>query len=62
MNLDPEKAIECFVGTDFVGGCNQEEGKDPVLFLSRTGYIITYADFQIIWARRLQTEILFSTT
>ena len=62
MNLDLEKAIECFVGTDFVGGCNQEEGKDPVLFLSRTGYAITYDNRPIIWVFQLQIEIALSTT
>ena len=30
--------------------------------LSRTGYIINYANYTIIWARRLQKEIALSNT
>ena len=29
---------------DFVGGWNQEEGKGPISVLSRTGYVIAYAN------------------
>ena len=46
---------------DFAGGCNQEEGKDHRLVISRTVYVITYANFLIIWASRIQTEIALST-
>ena len=36
MKPDPENGVKFYVDADFVGGCNQEEGKDPGLFLSRT--------------------------
>ena len=62
MNPNPEKGIECYVDADFSGGWNQEEGKDPGLVLSRTGYIISYANCLIILVRRLQIEIALSTT
>ena len=45
------------MGTSFSGGWNQEEGKDPVLVLSRTGYVITYVNCPIICVIQLQTEI-----
>ena len=47
---------------DFAGGWKQEIGKDPGSVLSRTGYLITYANFPIIWVSQLQTEIALSTT
>ena len=47
---------------EFVGGWNQEEGKGPISVLSRTGYVIAYANCKIIWAIRIQTEIALSTT
>ena len=62
MNTDPEKGIELYVDTDFVGGWNQEEGKDSGLVLSRMGYLITYANWPIIWVIRLQTEMVLSNT
>ena len=56
MNTDPEKGIEYYVGAEFPGGWNQEEGKDPGLAIYRTGYIISYANYPIIWEIRIQTE------
>ena len=57
-----EKGIECYVDDDSVGGWSQEEGKDIGLGLSIMGYVITYANYPIIWASRIQTKIAFSTT
>ena len=62
MNPDPEKGIEWYSDADFVGGWNQEGGKDPGLVLSRTGYVISYSNCPIIWAIRLQIEITLRTT
>ena len=36
----PEKGIECYIDADFSGRRNKEEGKDPLLVLSRTVNII----------------------
>ena len=55
MNPDPGKIIECYVDADFAGRWNQEKGKDPGLVLSRTGYIISYANCLIIWVSWPQT-------
>ena len=54
MNTDPEKVIEYYLDAYFMGGWNQEEGRDPGLLLSRTRYIIVYANFPIVWASQLQ--------
>ena len=35
---------------------------NPGLLLYRTGYVIMYANYPIIWASRIQTEIALSTT
>ena len=53
INSYPEEGIECYVDPDFAGGWNQEEGKDPGLVLSITGYIISYTNCPIIWASRI---------
>ena len=47
--------------SDFAGGWNKEDGKQSRLVLSRTGYIITYVIFPIIWVIWLQTEIALGT-
>ena len=61
MNPNHEKGIEFYVDSDFDGGWNQEKGKYPGSNLFGTGYVITYANFPIIWVRRIQTEIDLST-
>ena len=62
MKPNLEKGIKCYVDANFAGRWNQEEGKDPGSVLSRMGYIITYANCLIIWASRIQKEIVLSTT
>ena len=47
---------------DFAGRWNQEEGKDPGSVLSRTGYLISYANYPIIWTIWIQKEIVLSIT
>ena len=37
------------------------EGDNPATVLSRTGFVLTYANFLLIWTSRLQTEIALST-
>ena len=53
--------IKCYVDSNLSYGWNQEEGKDPGLVLSRTGYVITYDNCPIIWEIRQQTKIKLST-
>ena len=62
MKPDPENRIECYVDADFAGRWNQEKGNDSGLVLSRTGYVITYANWPIIWGSRILTKIVLSTT
>ena len=40
MKPDPEKGIKLYVDANFAGIWNQEEGKDPGLVLSITGYMV----------------------
>ena len=62
MKPDTEKGIGYYVYADFLGRCNQEEGKYSDSVLSRTWYLITYANYPIIWASQIQIEISLSTT
>ena len=59
---DKSKGIVCHIDANFVGNWNLVEGDNPVSVLSRTGFIVTYADCPLIWALRLQPEISLSTT
>ena len=61
LKIDPEKVIYCDISSEFSGGCNQDKGMDPGLFLSGMGCVITYDNCPIIWKIWLQTEIEFIT-
>ena len=62
MTIDKSKGIECFVDADFAGGFNKEKSTNPRDCLSRTGFIVKYANCPITWSSKLQTTIALSTT
>ena len=45
---DPEKEIDCYLGTNFAGRWIQEKGEYPGSVLYGTGYVITYENCTII--------------
>ena len=56
------KESNFFVDADFSGGWSTNESEDPASVYYRTGYIIKYKIFPILWASKLQPEISLSTT
>ena len=59
---DHKKSIDAFVDASFAGDWNAVWSEEPSSVLSRTGYIVLYANCPIIWCSKLQTEIALSTT
>jgi hypothetical protein len=53
--------LECYVDADFAGAWTPETAHDANKVISRTGFVIMYANCPIHWASRLQTEIALST-
>ena len=45
LKPDPENGIKFYMGTDFTGRWNQEEGKDPGSVLSIMSYVIAYYNY-----------------
>jgi hypothetical protein len=60
---EPDKSmgIECYIDADFAGGWNITTSADADNIMSRTGFVITYANCPIYWAICLQAEIALST-
>ena len=56
------KSIETYVDVSFAGEWNTSWSDEPSSVMSRTGYVIFYANCPIIWSSKLQTEIALSTT
>ena len=49
--------IECYEDADFADGWNITTSADADNVMSRTGFVITYANCPNYWASHLQTEI-----
>ena len=59
---DKSKSVETFVDASFSGDWNQSWSEESTSVMSRTGYVMMYANFPIIWCSKLQTKITLSTT
>ena len=62
LTPDKTQGFKCYVDADFAGGYKDSDSMDPQSCLSRTGYIITYANCPIIWSSKMQSTIALSTT
>jgi hypothetical protein len=63
LHPDTSKSFEVHVDCDFAGNWVREDAmNDPSTAKSRTGYIISYGGCPIIWASKLQTEVVLSST
>jgi hypothetical protein len=59
--VDKSKGIEVYVDADFAGGWSSADSENADNVLSRTGFVICYANCLLIWCSKLQTEISLST-
>jgi hypothetical protein len=63
LHPDSTKSFEVHVDCDFAGNwVNEDAMNDPSTAKSRTGYIIRYGGCPIVWASKLQTEVVLSST
>ena len=63
LHPDPNKSFEVHVDCDFAGNWVKEDAmNDPSTAKSRTGYIISYGGCPVLWASKLQTEVVLSST
>ena len=50
------------MGANFAGDWDKADSENPEAFLSRTGYVLMYANCPVLFCSKLQTEIALSTT
>jgi hypothetical protein len=63
LRPNTSKSFEVHVDCNFAGNWVKEDAtEDPSTAKSRTGYIISYSGCPIIWASKLQTEVVLSST
>ena len=54
--------FKCYVDADWAGNWLKTRPNDKTGALSRTGYIITYANCPIVWGSKMQSLVALSTT
>jgi hypothetical protein len=60
--VDKMKGLEVYADANFAGGWNVADSENADCVLSRTGFVVCYANCPVIWCSKLQTEIALSTT
>jgi hypothetical protein len=60
--IDQSKGLECYVNANFAGGWDNTDPDNASNLMSRTGFVIKYADCPIYWKSKLQMEIVLSTS
>ena len=53
--------MDCYADADFAVLWGHEDHQDPICARSRTGFVLIYANFPLLWVSKLQTEIALST-
>jgi hypothetical protein len=62
LNPNNTKNLDCHGDADFAGLWNPDEAQDPTTFKSITGHAIAFYGCPVLWASKLQAEIVLSTT
>jgi hypothetical protein len=63
LRPDVSRSFEVHVDCNFAGNWVKEDAmEDPSTAKSRTGYVISYGGCPIIWASKLQTKVVLSST
>ena len=61
FNTSKKLVVDCYADADFVGLWGHEDPQDPICARNRTGFVVTFANFPLLWISKLQTEIAIST-
>jgi hypothetical protein len=59
--VDRTKGLEVYTDANIAGGWSTPDSENADCVLSRTGFVICYANCPVIWCSKLQTEIALST-
>ena len=61
FNPSKKLVVDFYADADFAGLWGHEDPQDPIFAINRTGFVVTFANFPILWVSKLQTEIALST-
>ena len=61
FNPSKKLVVDCYADADFARLWGHEDPQDPICAISRTGFVVTFANCPLLWVSKLQTEIDLST-
>ena len=53
--------VDCYADEYFAGLWVHENPQEPIFARSRTGFVVTFANFPLLWISKLQTDISLYT-
>ena len=60
-NPSKKMVADCYADADFAGLWGHEDPQDPICARSRTGFVVTFSNFPLLWVSNIQTDISLST-
>ena len=61
FNPSNKLVVDCYDDADFAGLWVHENPQDPICARSRTGIVVNFSNFPLLWVSKLQPEISLST-
>ena len=61
FNLSKKLVLDYYADANFAGLWGHENPQEPICARSRTGFVVTFANFTLLWLSKLQTDISLST-
>ena len=53
FNPSKKMVVDCYADADFAGLWGHEDPQDPIFARSRTGFLVTFAKFPLLWVSKL---------
>ena len=60
FNLSKKLVVDCYADADFAGLWGHENPQDPICNKMRTGCVVTFANFHLLWVSKLYTDFAIS--
>ena len=55
FNPSNKLVVDCYADADFLGLWGHEYPQDTIYARSRTGFVVTFSNFPLMWVSKIQT-------
>ena len=53
FNPSKKLVVDCYADVDFAGLWGHEDTQDPICARSRTGFVVTFSNFPLLWVSKI---------